>query len=61
MHSIGVTCVPLLETVSTVFQGLPVGDGTIQGKYFNKIAMIATTRYRFRGEIVSTQTRVGYG
>ncbi|WP_338835169.1 hypothetical protein [Bradyrhizobium septentrionale] len=28
----------LLETVSTVFQGLPVGDGTIQGKYFNKIA-----------------------
>lgn len=28
----------LLETVSTVFQGTPVGDTTIQGKYFNKIA-----------------------
>jgi hypothetical protein len=28
----------LLETVSTAFQGLPVGEGTIQGKYFNKIA-----------------------
>jgi hypothetical protein len=28
----------LLETVSTIFQGLPVGDGTVQGKYFNKIA-----------------------
>jgi hypothetical protein len=28
----------LLETVSTVFQGIPVGDSTIQGKYFNKIA-----------------------
>lgn len=28
----------LLETVSTVFQGIPVGDATIQGKYFNKIA-----------------------
>lgn len=28
----------LLETVSTAFQGIPVGDGTIQGKYFNKIA-----------------------
>lgn len=28
----------LLETVSTAFQGLPIGDTTIQGKYFNKIA-----------------------
>ena len=28
----------LLETVSTAFQGFPVGEGTIQGKYFNKIA-----------------------
>lgn len=27
----------LLETVSTAFQGLSVGDGTVQGKYFNKI------------------------
>lgn len=27
----------LLETVSTAFQGLAVGDGTIQGNYFNKI------------------------
>lgn len=28
----------LLETVATAFQGLDVGTGTIQGKYFNKIA-----------------------
>lgn len=28
----------LLETVSTAFQGINVGDSTIQGKYFNKIA-----------------------
>jgi hypothetical protein len=28
----------LLESVSTLFEGLPVGDGTVQGKYFNKIA-----------------------
>jgi hypothetical protein len=28
----------LLETVSTLFQGLPVGENTVQGKYFNKIA-----------------------
>jgi hypothetical protein len=28
----------LLETVSTAFQGLETGSGTIQGKYFNKIA-----------------------
>lgn len=28
----------LLETVSTAFKGLDTGAGTIQGKYFNKIA-----------------------
>jgi hypothetical protein len=28
----------LLETVSTAFQGLDVGQRTVQGKYFNKIA-----------------------
>jgi hypothetical protein len=28
----------LLETVSTAFQGLDTGTGTVQGKYFNKIA-----------------------
>jgi hypothetical protein len=28
----------LLETVSTAFQGLAIGDSTVQGKYFNKIA-----------------------
>lgn len=28
----------LLETVSTAFQGLDTGTGTIQGRYFNKIA-----------------------
>lgn len=28
----------LLETVATAFQGLDTGAGTIQGKYFNKIA-----------------------
>jgi hypothetical protein len=28
----------LLETVSTIFQDLSIGDNTIQGKYFNKIA-----------------------
>jgi len=28
----------LLETVSTLFQDLPFGETTIQGKYFNKIA-----------------------
>jgi hypothetical protein len=27
----------LLETVSTVFQGFETDDGSIQGKYFNKI------------------------
>jgi len=28
----------LLETVSTAFQGVPIGETSIQGKYFNKIA-----------------------
>jgi len=28
----------LLETVSTAFEGLGVGEETVQGKYFNKIA-----------------------
>ena len=28
----------LLETVSTAFKGLDAGSGTVQGKYFNKIA-----------------------
>src|ERR1700683_2878603 len=28
----------LLETVSTAFQGLDTGSGTVQGKYFNTIA-----------------------
>lgn len=28
----------LLETVSTAFQGLAIGESTVQGKYFNKIA-----------------------
>ena len=28
----------LLETVSTAFQGMDVGGGTIEGRYFNKIA-----------------------
>lgn len=27
----------LLETVSTAFKGMDVGEGTVQGKYFNKI------------------------
>jgi hypothetical protein len=27
----------LLETISTAFQGLPTDNGTVQGKYFNKI------------------------
>jgi hypothetical protein len=28
----------LLETVSTAFQGIAIGDSTVQGKYFNNIA-----------------------
>jgi len=28
----------LLETISTVFQGIDTGAGTVQGKYFNEIA-----------------------
>jgi hypothetical protein len=38
----------LLETVSTAFQGLDSGTGTIQGKYFNKIA--ADLRSHNRGK-----------
>jgi hypothetical protein len=37
----------LLETVSTAFQGLNSGDGTVQGAYFNKI--IADLRKHNRG------------
>lgn len=37
----------LLETVSTAFQGLDTGTGTIQGKYFNKI--VADLRKRKAG------------
>jgi hypothetical protein len=36
----------LMETVSTAFQGLDTGSGTIQGKYFNKIADDLRKRYR---------------
>jgi hypothetical protein len=39
----------LLETVSTVFQGIQVGDTTIQGKYFNKIA--DELRYHRKGQV----------
>jgi hypothetical protein len=28
----------LLETISTAFQGMDTGSGTVQGKYFNRIA-----------------------
>jgi hypothetical protein len=28
----------LLETVATAFQGIEIGEATVQGKYFNKIA-----------------------
>lgn len=37
----------LLETVSTAFRGLDILDGTIQGRYFNKI--IGELRQRGRG------------
>ncbi len=37
----------LLETVSTAFQGLDTGTGTVQGKYFNKI--VADLRKRSQG------------
>ena len=36
----------LLESVSTLFQGLAMGDGTVQGKYFNKIAEDLRKRQR---------------
>jgi hypothetical protein len=36
----------LLETVSTAFQGLDTGSGTVQGKYFNKIAQDLGKRHR---------------
>jgi hypothetical protein len=38
----------LMETVSTAFQGLDTGSGTIQGKYFNKIADDLRKHYRGR-------------
>jgi hypothetical protein len=36
----------LLETVSTAFQGLDTGSGTVQGKYFNKIAQDLRRRHK---------------
>jgi len=38
----------LLETVSTAFQGLDTGEGSIQGKYFNKIADDLRRQYKGR-------------
>jgi len=40
----------LLETVSTAFQGLDTDTGTIQGKYFNKIA--ANLRAHYKGQVL---------
>jgi hypothetical protein len=40
----------LLETVSTAFRGLDVGTGTVQGKYFNKIA--GELRRHHKGQIL---------
>lgn len=40
----------LLETVSTAFQGIDTGAGTIQGKYFNKIA--EDLRQHHKGKIL---------
>jgi len=40
----------LLETVSTAFRGLDTGDGTVQGKYFNKIA--EDLRRHHKGQIL---------
>jgi hypothetical protein len=40
----------LLETVSTAFQGLDTDSGTIQGKYFNKIA--ANLRSHYKGQVL---------
>jgi hypothetical protein len=36
----------LLETVSTAFQGMGTGSGTVQGKYFNKIAEDLRKHYK---------------
>ncbi len=36
----------LLETVSTAFQGLDTGAGSVQGKYFNKIAEDLRKRHK---------------
>jgi hypothetical protein len=36
----------LLETVSTLFKGLSIGESTIEGKYFNKIASDLRTHQR---------------
>jgi hypothetical protein len=40
----------LLETVSTAFRGLDTGTGTVQGKYFNKIA--GELRRHHKGQIL---------
>ena len=40
----------LLETVSTAFQGIDTGAGTVQGKYFNKIA--EDLRQHHKGKIL---------
>lgn len=40
----------LLETISTAFRGLDVGNGTVQGKYFNKIA--GELRKHHKGQIL---------
>lgn len=34
----------LMETVSTAFRGLSIGDETVEGKYFNKIAQELKTK-----------------
>jgi hypothetical protein len=41
----------LLETVSTAFQGVETCEGTVQGKYFNKI--IADLRARHAGKTLA--------
>ncbi len=38
----------LLETVSTAFQGMDVGTGTVEGKYFNKI--VENLRRHYQGK-----------
>lgn len=40
----------LLETVTTVFRGMEIKSGTIQGKYFNKI--VGELRQHYRGSSV---------